>query len=312
MNLVFLLFLAALAVAQPLPGPSATIHKDDRLQIAATDVPGVNDKPVLVEQDGTVTLPLVGKVQADGLTVEEFTRRLTTDLKTYIRNPRVAVKLVAKTETNIAVGTGFKNPGVHPLPEGRSLLNVIAAVGGLQSGAGTTVKIVRRLEMGAIPLASAVEDTASNVSTATVNINKLMESPGALSELTVKPNDVLSAEPPNTVYVTGEVLKPGAQDLSDRESIGLTELLSLAGGVSREADPRNTRVLRRILNGAKRAEIPVDVTSILGGESVDFAIQPNDIVEVPRGRSKPGSIKAALRYVVPAAASGLVFALIRR
>lgn len=302
------------AVAQD-PSPvngAATINREDRLQIAVSDLPGIAGQSFPVDPDGTVTLPLVGRIPAAGLTVDTFRAELANQLRVYIRTPQIVVKLIARVENKIAVGGGFKNPGIHSLPEQRSLLNVISAVGGLQADAGATIKIVRRLDMGVIPLPSVVEDPASNVSTATVNLKKLMENPDAMADFVIKPNDVLSADPPNTVYLTGEVLKPGAQDISDRESVGVTELVSMAGGFTRDADPRKARVLRRILNGAKRAEIPIDVTSILGGQAVDFAIQPNDIVEIPRMKGKANSGKSVLRYVVPAAASGLIYALIRR
>lgn len=304
-------FTICFLLAAGLLPAQETINRADRLQISATDLPGVSDKPVAVDDDGTVTLPLVGRLQAAGLTVDQFTSQLTAQLKSYIRAPKVAVKLLTRTENRIAVGSGFNQPGVHPLAEQRSLLNVITAVGGLQTGAGSTIRIVRRLEMGPIPLPTAIEDQASNVSTATINLNKLAANSAVMADLVIKPNDVLSAEPPNTVYLTGEVMKPGAQDISDRESIGLTELVSMAGGVSRDADPKRTKVLRRILNGAKRAEIAVDLVSILNGQAIDFPIQPNDIVEVPRSKGRSGGVRSALRYIVPAAASGLIYTLIR-
>ncbi|MEZ5402642.1 MAG: polysaccharide biosynthesis/export family protein [Bryobacteraceae bacterium] len=291
---------------------NSSIGAEDQLLIAAADVPGVSDKPMRIESDGTVTLPLVGRMRAEGLTVEQFSNQLTAELRAYVRSPRVSVKLIPKIENRFAVAAGFNNPGVHPLPEQRQLMNVIATVGGLQANAGSTIKIIRRLDMGPIPLPSAVEDPTSNVSTATVNLNRLVETPGTLESLVVKPNDVLSVEPARTVFLTGEVLKPGAFELSDRESIGLAELVSLGGGFGREAAPDKARILRQILNGSKRAEIPVNAASILAGKAVDFPVQANDIVEIPRSRSKANGAKTVLRYVVPAAASAVIYVLIRR
>lgn len=307
-----LLLSVVIAGGQNAPDTSGKINIDDRLMISITDMPTVSEKPHQVDPDGNVDLPLMGKLKAEGLTVDQFQRLLTEQVRVYIREPQISIRLVTKVENRFAVAGGFKNPGIHPLPEQRSLMNVISAVGGLQPGAGSNVKIIRRLEMGPIPLPTAVEDPTSNVSTATVNLNRLMEDPSIMNSLVVKPNDVLSAEPPNTAYLTGEVLKPGAYDLSDRESIGLTELVSVAGGLSRDAAPEKARVLRKILNGSKRAEIPVDIVSILDGDAVDFRIQPNDIVEIPRVKSRASGAKTVLRYVLPAAASGLIYTLIRR
>lgn len=300
----------------PAPGSATesakrgTIGINDRLLISARDVQGIGDKPLVVDPDGTVTLPLVGRIRAENLTVEQFREELISQLKVYIRSPEVSVKLLAQIEDHIVVGSGFRNPGTHPLPERRSLLNVISAVGGLQPEAGSTIRIIRRPEMGPIPLDSALQDPSSGVARATINLNQLLGNSGE-SEFIVKPNDMLSVEPPGTVFLTGEVLRPGPYPLTGRESIGLTELVSLGGGFNREAAPAKARVLRQILNGSKRAEIPVDISGILDGHSYDFPIQPSDIVVIPRAKGKAGAAKAALRYVVPVVASSLIYVAIR-
>jgi protein involved in polysaccharide export with SLBB domain len=41
-----------------------TLSVNDQLVISATSVEGIGDKPYRVDADGTLTLPLVGKVRA--------------------------------------------------------------------------------------------------------------------------------------------------------------------------------------------------------------------------------------------------------
>ena len=122
----------------------------------------------------------------------------------------------------------------------------------------------------------------------------------------------MSAAPAGTVYLTGEVLKTGAFELADRDSIGVTELISQAGGFGRDAAPDKAKILRQILNGSKRAEIQVNLESILDGQTVDFPVLPNDIVVVPRTKGKGTAFKSALRYVVPTLATTLIYVALRR
>jgi protein involved in polysaccharide export with SLBB domain len=46
-------------------------------------------RSVVVDGDGAVTLPLVGKVKAEGLTISQFTRRIEDALTPYIARPEV-------------------------------------------------------------------------------------------------------------------------------------------------------------------------------------------------------------------------------
>ena len=288
-----------------------TLAVNDQVIISTNDVAGIGDKPIRIDLDGTVTLPLVGKIRAEGLTIEQFQKELVDQLRVYVRSPQVSVKLLAARSGSILVSGAFKNPGVYSLPARRPLLEVLSIVGGLQPNAARMIKITRRLDRGGIPLPSAIEDPVLKVSTATVNLNRLVENPGAAEDIFIEPSDVLSAETAGTVYLTGEVLRAGAFELVDRDSVGVAELISQAGGFSREAAPDKSKVLRQILNGSKRAEIPVNLVSILDGRTVDFPVLPNDIVVVPRSKGKSAAIKSVLRIAVPTVVTTLIYVAIR-
>ena len=57
---------------------------------AADDIP---DKPAQIDNDGTVTLPMIGQVHAAGLTVEQFQASLVTAYKKYFKDPQVTVQV---------------------------------------------------------------------------------------------------------------------------------------------------------------------------------------------------------------------------
>jgi polysaccharide export outer membrane protein len=288
-----------------------TLAVNDQLVILASDVDGIGDRPFRVELDGTVTLPLVGRVRALGLTVEQFEKELVGQLGSYVRSPRVSVKRLATRADTIVVAGAFRNPGVHPLSERRPLLDVLSAVGGLQPNAARTIKITRRFT-GRNPLPSAVVDPETGASTATVNVSRLIEDPSARDDIVVEPHDVLFAGPAGVVFLTGEVLRPGSFELAERDSFGVTELVSLAGGWGRDAAPDKTKILRPILNGSRRAEIPVNVKSILDGRLADFRVLPNDIVIVPRSKGKARAFRSVAMYIVPTLATTLVYVALRR
>ena len=297
--------------ANPTPRSKDILAVNDLIVVSAKDVEGIGEKPFRIELDGSVTLPLVGKIRAAGLTIDQFEKELSGQLSTFLRSPQVSVRRLSARADTILVAGAFKNPGIYALPERRTLLDVVSAVGGLQPNAGRTIKITRRLERGRIPWAAAVEDPETKVSVATVNLSRLLENPSAQEEVIIEPQDVLSASPATVVFLTGEVLKAGPFELAGRDSIGMTELISLAGGFGREAAPEKVKILRPILNGAKRSEVPVDMKRILEGRASDFPVLANDIVVVPRAKGKARVLKAAVLYVVPALATSLIYVALR-
>jgi polysaccharide biosynthesis/export protein len=297
--------------ASATAGQTDVLAVNDQIAISATDVEGMSDRPFRIEPDGTVTLPLIGKMRAEGLTLDQFRKDLLERLAVYVKTPRVSVAVLAERRDTIVVSGSFKNPGIHPLPARRSLLDVVSSVGGLQSNSAK-IRITRRIERGKIPLPSATMDAEGRFSAVVINFTRLVGNPGSPEDIGIVAEDILSTDPPGTVYLTGEVMKSGPFQLDNRESIGVTELISMAGGFNREAAPSRAKVLRTILNGSKRAEIPVDVASILDGRSFDFPVQDSDIVVIPRAKGKGAAAKTALKYVVPGLVSTVIYVAVRR
>ena len=80
--------LAVLLVAQNPNRAAYVIQNGDTLRVS---VLGEGDltRTVLVDGDGAVTLPLVGKVKAEGLNLSQFTKRIQDALTPYVVNPAV-------------------------------------------------------------------------------------------------------------------------------------------------------------------------------------------------------------------------------
>jgi hypothetical protein len=73
----------------------------------------------------------------------------------------------------------------------------------------------------------------------------------------------------------------GGIEIGERESLSITQVLSLSGGYATNALPEKAYILRPVMNSARRAEIPVNLKRILRGESNDVPLLPNDVLYVP-------------------------------
>jgi len=81
-----------------------------------------------VGSQGSIAYPLVGEVQANGLTIPDFTDRLRTALLTYIRAPNVSVE-VANYRPFFILGE-VQHPGTYPYSASLTVQNAVATAGG--------------------------------------------------------------------------------------------------------------------------------------------------------------------------------------
>lgn len=106
----------------------------------ATSVP----KPItyLVNSDGEINFPVLGKIKVEGFTTKEITGHLAETLAVYIKNPIVNIRL---TNFKVTVLGEVKSPGTYPVPNERiSILEAIGLAGDLTiQGKRKTVVLIR-------------------------------------------------------------------------------------------------------------------------------------------------------------------------
>jgi protein involved in polysaccharide export with SLBB domain len=78
--------------------------------------------------DGTLTLPLIGRVEAAGLTTHELKQKLESQLTEYMRDPRVNVQML--TYRPVYIVGEVKKPGSYSYVDGMTVLNAVAIAGG--------------------------------------------------------------------------------------------------------------------------------------------------------------------------------------
>ena len=69
--------------AAPIQASSGyVLGPNDQITLSVVELPEFNGKPYRIDEDGTVSLPLVGRVQAAGLTLAQLEAKLCTALGT--------------------------------------------------------------------------------------------------------------------------------------------------------------------------------------------------------------------------------------
>src|SRR6202022_2409038 len=125
---------------------------DDQILIRALDAPEISDKPFLIGTNGNITLPMIGRVKAGGLTVEQLEAELTARLKEFIKDPQISVTVTEVQSHPVSVFGAVTKPGVVQLRGRQTLSEVLSMAGGPRENAGSILTLTRRRQSGEIPL----------------------------------------------------------------------------------------------------------------------------------------------------------------
>ena len=121
----------SLKVVPSLPSPGAAagggqvVRVGDRVRV---DVFGVDelDREASVDASGRITLPLVGAVQAAGLTSDALQARLVQQYGSrYLQNPELTVTV----DQTVTLDGEFRKAGFYPVSGNSTLLRAVAAAG---------------------------------------------------------------------------------------------------------------------------------------------------------------------------------------
>jgi len=232
------------------------IGSQDVLTIQVFDQSDLGGK-YTVEADGTFTFPLVGRVQAGGLTLRAFEIELRKKLSDgYFRNPQVTVAVETYRSQRVFVMGEVRQPGPVPLAGGMTLIEALARAGSTLPTASGEVAIVRAPKDAKGPVLPG-RDAGVNIERASI---KDLEG-GALSQnFDLHDGDTIFVPKAETIYVFGQVKNPGAYSLTERETTVL-QSLSLAGGVTENGAMNRVRIVR-IVNGEKK-EIKPKLTDLV-------------------------------------------------
>ncbi|HVZ23989.1 MAG TPA: SLBB domain-containing protein [Vicinamibacterales bacterium] len=253
------------ALAQPA---GRTIEVNDAVRVLVVDQPD-ESKTYIVGADGTVTMPLVGRVAAAGRTASQIASELQRRLATYFVRPDVHVEIVHLNR--VFLFGDVKTPGEFSLPDDTTLLELLARSGYV----GTPDILVLRSRNARGPI--AIGDRNAEVIRVSLAQLEKETSKGRLSR-----NVILSEG--DTVYVTkgtadvvhvsGEVDRPGAYSILEGTTV--LQALTLAGGATRRASLRGMQILR--VQGEEQRSL---------GAGLEDVLQPGDTLYVPRGYSMP-------------------------
>ena len=232
-----------------LAGPASAQEQEYR--IGLRDVIGVNvfaggeeqiSEDVTVAADGMITLPLLGAVPADGLTLSELKKNSIEPLALkYFIDPQVTVSIKEYHSLSFYISGSVAKPGHYELDKKPTILELIAKAGGMMPDHGHSAYIMRESHDP-----QAEKGTAKPI---VIDLKPLMDYGDMTNNIELATGDVIHIpreneldQATNSIFVEGELKNPGVYPFQQ----GITALSAciLAGGFNDYAAPNRAKIIR--------------------------------------------------------------------
>lgn len=299
------------------------IGPGDIVQISVPPIDELRERTVRVEPDGSISLPMLGTMQAGGLTEKQLRAELTDRLKTYMYKPEIDVFVKEYRSRQVAVIGMVNNPGLVTLTgPNETVLDMMTRAGGLTATAADEIILMPAEQNKQQAIGRIAEVSANGADPAAALHNGVPPSDASVSReaafkrgelsallrqnshplviglkstaltgggtylnMPVRPGDVIVVPGGGDVMVVGWVQNPGHFQVGS----GLTVLgaIGAAGGPMFAANSSEVHLIRTRRDGSKLV-LRIDLDKIKNGQEADLPVRGNDVIDVPYSTVKVG------------------------
>jgi polysaccharide export outer membrane protein len=265
----------------------------DLIEISVVNMFELSGRKVRVPRDGGITLPLLGAVPVSGRSPAELEEDLRRRLQEkYMHDPQVSVYVHERRSQRISVLGAVRKGGVLELTGRLRLADALAMAEGLTDDADHVVYVFRRAPADAVARAQAgraqvTESAAPGTTTETTDVMTAIDLEAIANgneELNVplEAGDVIQVPRAGSVYVGGQVARPGSVPLKGKTTV--YQAILAAGG------PTNIAALGDVRHYRTRPDGQVGVTALdldefEAGKGAP-EVQKNDVIIVGKNSIK--------------------------
>lgn len=278
MTTVLVLWLLMLGQAPPAQAPAGrgaaappaavaddyVVGPQDVLALTVFNDDSLSRPSMVVDSDGTVDCPYVGRQKVSGLTtrqIEELLRRLLGLRRDaqgavtggYLTNPNLEVSVKEFRSQRVNVMGAVKNPGYVELQGDPTLTRALSQAGYPTPESGSYIQITHE--------AAATGQSAQS----SERIPRQEIENGRASRIRLRPGDSIFVPSADKFFVSGEVRTVGQFVLSQETTV--QQAIIMAGGVTDRANKNRVRI-RRTVDGKVLDIKAKDTTLVLPGDTI--------------------------------------------
>ena len=283
------------------------IGVDDILSITFWQETTLNSE-VRVRNDGKITLPVIGDIQAKGLTTAELSKDIVKQMAFY--NPGISQATVIVTQYNslvVVLSGAVNNPGEYHFERIPNILEVIRQAGGATQDSDLSgVTIVRQAEGDKVDVIDV--DVARFIKDGDLTKMPKLQARDMIN-VPISPYGVTSGlmtgrtfEGKNIFYIYGAVNEPGVHNMA--EDIELTDAIAAAGGTTPDADFKNIRVMLKDVRYSSVLKFNLNDYHDTG-RPARYKLKPEDTIYIPYRRGSNFFARLP-ELIIPALATTIV------
>lgn len=267
------------------------IGPGDVLTIKALGEPDFVVEKISVDEMGRLYVPYVKEpLTASCKTERELQADVAKAWSLYLRNPQVTLRVAERlSRPPVSVYGEVQKQSQFDLTRRVHLLEIISVAGGVTDKSSGVIQVFRTRP----PVCAAPNDPNhwSLDPENNLGVPSRLFSVGALRQgreeanPEIMPGDIIIVQKAASVYVTGEVVKPGELGIPEG-GLPITQAIAMASGANAQAKIKDVKIYRRKTNSPQPEVIAVNLDLIKKGNGKDVMLAPGDIVEVGKAPKK--------------------------
>ncbi|MTV52654.1 polysaccharide export protein EpsE [Pseudoduganella buxea] len=213
---------------------NGTLGPGDVVRVGVYGMPDMTVE-TRVTPAGTITFPLIGQVQLNGLEIPVAERKIADMLEKggFVKKPQVSILVTGLSSQQVSVLGAVLRPGRYPIEGRRTVLDMLALAGGMNTDGADSITLIRK--------------RGTSVTKETLDIVAMMRSGELQRDVEMTADDIIYVERAPRFYIYGEVQRPGAFRLERQMTV--LQALAVGGGLSQRGTERGMRIKRRDADG---------------------------------------------------------------
>ena len=266
-------------INEPNPDSGYMLDVGDILEIQLVG-PNEYIEELLVNSDGSVTIPDIGKVVVAGLSLNDASLLIKSKVNSVLIGNEVFISLSEIRDVNILVTGNSENPGIYTLTGNSNILHALSAAGGIS-------------EFGSLREINLIRD---NIIIETLDVYDLLIEGKYNLKKRLRSGDVVFVEArKNIITIDGAVNRPAMYEALDNQK--LISIINYANDITRNADRENIS-LERIVDGSlKTIPVPNDsyfeAVNVEDGDLIYIREYPFRQAKISGAVLKPGTYMMA-------------------
>ena len=224
-----------------------------------------------VDQQGGITVPILGTIQVAGETVPGARIKIRNKLLEgrLLKDPQVNLAVVEYTAPEVTILGEVGSPGKYPLLSPRKLVDVLALAGGTTLTAANEVLI-----------------TSGSADRKTLLVHYSRgTNPEAVENVIVQSGDTIQVKRAGIVYVLGAVTRPGGFVMQEEGTLSVLQAIASAYGTTILAANSKIYIMHQNADSSV-TYVGVNYKKMTRGQAPDVPLHAADVLFVPTSKLK--------------------------